>query len=172
MVGYLDSAKPNCPGLHDRHRPRIVKPKLIFIIYYKLTISFISYRSLATGLGTFLQLIILMITLIVFQVFKPTELAEKGKLFFKLIGCILGLLFCIGFGVNINEDPNANIQDSKEFFFLVAYIGIITILGWILPGVFITSYPSLQRVFERLISGPLLGLLTLCRRIQDNRIYP
>ena len=93
-----------------------------------------SFRILATGLGTYLQLVILLISLIVFQIYKPTELAKKGRLFLKLIGCVIGLLFFISSGVSLNDSLSVDLEDSKDFLLLTAYIGIIVILGWILPG--------------------------------------
>ena len=81
-----------------------------------------SFRILATGLGTYLQLVILLISLIVFQIYKPTELVKKGRLFLKLIGCVIGLLFFIISGASLNDNLTVDLKDSKEFLFLTTYI--------------------------------------------------
>lgn len=132
-----------------------------------------SFRILATGLGTYLQLVILLISLIVFQIYKPTELAKKGRLFLKLIGCVIGLLFFISSGVSLNDSLSVDLEDSKDFLLLTAYIGIIVILGWILPGVFISSYQSLKRYFNKLIAvtlNYLIALSTVIVYVKKNRV--
>ena len=133
----------------------------------------ISFRILATGLGTYLQLVILLISLIVFQIYKPTELVKKGRLFLKLIGCVIGLLFFISSGVSLNDSLSVDLEDSKDFLLLTAYIGIIVILGWILPGVFISSYQSLKRYFKKLIAvtlNYLIALSTVIVYVKKNRV--
>ena len=132
-----------------------------------------SFRILATGLGTYLQLVILLISLIVFQIYKPTELVKKGRLFLKLIGCVIGLLFFISSGVSLNDSLSVDLEDSKDFLLLTAYIGIIVILGWILPGVFISSYQSLKRYFNKLIAvtlNYLIALATVIVYVKKNRV--
>lgn len=132
-----------------------------------------SFRILATGLGTYLQLVILLISLIVFQIYKPTELVKKGRLFLKLIGCVIGLLFFISSGVSLNDSLSVDLEDSKDFLLLTAYIGIIVILGWILPGVFISSYQSLKRYFNKLIAvtlNYLIALSTVIVYVKKNRV--
>lgn len=132
-----------------------------------------SFRILATGLGTYLQLVILLISLIVFQIYKPTELVKKGRLFLKLIGCVIGLLFFISSGVSLNDSLSVDLEDSKNFLLLTAYIGIIVILGWILPGVFISSYQSLKRYFNKLIAvtlNYLIALSTVIVYVKKNRV--
>ena len=132
-----------------------------------------SFRILATGLGTYLQLVILLISLIVFQIYKPTELVKKGRLFLKLIGCVIGLLFFISSGVSLNDSLSVDFEDSKDFLLLTAYIGIIVILGWILPGVFISSYQSLKRYFNKLIAvtlNYLIALSTVIVYVKKNRV--
>lgn len=132
-----------------------------------------SFRILATGLGTYLQLVILLISLIVFQIYKPTELVKKGRLFLKLIGCVIGLLFFISSGVSLNDSLSVDLEDSKDFLLLTAYIGIIVILGWILPGVFISSYQSLKRYFKKLIVvtlNYLIALSTVIVYVKKNRV--
>ena len=106
---------------------------------------------MATGLGTYLQLVIILMSLIVFQFYKPTELAEKRMLFLKLIGCIIGLLFFISSGVSLNDSLSVDLEDSKDLLLLIAYIGIIAILGWVIPAVFISSYQSLKGYFNKLM---------------------
>ena len=133
----------------------------------------ISFRILATGLGTYLQLVILLISLIVFQIYKPTEPSKKGRLFLKLIGCIIGLLFFISSGVSLNDSLSVDLEDSKDFLLLTAYIGIIVIFGWILPGVFISSYQSLKRYFNKLIAvtlNYLIALSTVIVYVKKNRV--
>lgn len=110
------------------------------------------FRIFGPSLGLLLQMVICLVTLIAFQIFKPTELAEKRRLFFKLIGCVIAVLICTIFVINMNEDPNADLHDSEEFFFLAAYMAVQIIIGLALPGVFITSYRSLEKFFRRLIS--------------------
>ena len=132
-----------------------------------------SFRILATGLGTYLQLVILLISLIVFQIYMPTELVKKGTLFLKLIGCVIGLLFFISSGVSLNDSLSVDLEDSKDFLLLTAYIGIIVILGWILPGVFISSYQSLKRYFNKLIAvtlNYLIALATVIVYVKKNRV--
>ena len=132
-----------------------------------------SFRILATGLGTYLQLVILLISLIVFQIYKPTELVKKGRLFLKLIGCVIGLLFFISSGVSLNDSLSVDLEDSKDFLLLTAYIGIIVIFGWILPGVFISSYQSLKRYFNKLIAvtlNYLIALSTVIVYVKKNRV--
>ena len=132
-----------------------------------------SFRILATGLGTYLQLVILLISLIVFQIYKPTELAKKGRLFLKLIGCVIGLLFFISSGVSLNDSLSVDLEDSKDFLLLTAYIGIIVIFGWILPGVFISSYQSLKVNFNKLIVDTLnymIALSTVVIYVKKNRV--
>ena len=90
-------------------------------------------------------------SLIVFQFYKPTELAEKRMLFLKLIGCIIGLLFFISSGVSMNDSLSVDLEDSKDFLMLIGYIGIIVILGWVIPAVFISSYQSLKGYFYKLM---------------------
>ena len=116
---------------------------------------------LGIGLGLKLQLVFLLISLIVFQIYKPTELAEKGRLFLKLIGCVIGLLFFIISGASLNDNLTVDLKDSKEFLFLTTYIGNIVILGWTLPAVFISGYQSLKGHFSKLIAIPLNCLIAL-----------
>ena len=123
---------------------------LVFSILQLLKCYF--FRIFGPSLGLLLQMVIFLITLIAFQISKPTELAEKRRLFLKLIGCVIAVLICIIFVISMNEDPNADLHDSEEFFFLAAYITVQIIVGLALPGVFITSYKSLERFFRRLIS--------------------
>ena len=138
-----------------------------------MAIKSISFRILAIGLGTYLQLVIFLISLIVFQIYKPTELVKKGRLFLKLIGCVIGLLFFISSGVSLNDSLSVDLEDSKDFLLLTAYIGIIVILGWILPGVFISSYQSLKRYFNKLIAvtlNYLIALSTVIVYVKKNRV--
>ena len=114
-----------------------------------------------TGFGTYLQLVIILMSLIVFQFYKPTELAEKRMLFLKLIGCIIGLLFFISSGVSLNDSLSIDLEDSKAFLLLTAYIGIIVILGWVLPAVFISSYQSLKGYFYKLMVTTLNSVFAL-----------
>ena len=100
-------------------------------------------------------------SLIVFQFYKPTELAEKKMLFLKLIGCIIGLLFFISSGVSLNDCLSIDLEESKDFFLLTAYIGIIVILGWVLPAVFISSYQSLKGYFYKLMVTTLNNVFAL-----------
>ena len=104
-------------------------------------------------------------SLIVFQFYKPTELAEKRMLFLKLIGCIIGLLFFISSGVSLNDSLSIDLEDSKDFLMLIGYIGIIVILGWVLPAVFISSYQSLKGHFSKLIATPLNCLIAMSSSI-------
>ena len=102
-----------------------------------------------------------------------TELAKKGRLFLKLIGCVIGLLFFISSGVSLNDSLSVDLEDSKDFLLLTAYIGIIVILGWILPGVFISSYQSLKRYFNKLIAvtlNYLIALSTVIVYVKKNRV--
>ena len=74
---------------------------------------------------------------------------SKGKLFLKLIGCVVILLFCLVFVINMNEDP---VDESNSFFpFLAAYVAFQIIIGYILPGIFVSSYDSLKEYFTNMM---------------------
>ena len=128
------------------------------------------------SLGALIQLAILLLTLIVFQIFKPTEVAKKRKLFFKLVGCVVTVFSCISLVINMNEDPNEDHHHSEELHFLTSWITVEVIVGLALPDIFVTSYTSLERFFGRLLSIPFNGLIAMMngfKRIAvcENRIH-
>ena len=108
-------------------------------------------RTWGPSVGSVGQMLLLLVILIIFQIFKPTSMKSKGKLFLKLIGCVTILLFCLVFAINMNEDPEA---ESKSFFPLVAaYVAFQIVIGYILPGVFVSSYDSLKEYFGKLMTS-------------------
>ena len=51
----------------------------------------------------------------------------------------------------MNEDPE---DESKSFFPLVAaYVAFQIVIGYILPGVFVSSYDSLKEYFGKLMTS-------------------
>ena len=98
-------------------------------------------------------MILLLIALIIFQIFKPTSVMSKGKLFLKLIGCVAILLFCLVFVINMNEDPEA--ETSSFFLLLAAYVAFQIIIGYILPGVFVSTSTSLKEYFINLMKDTI-----------------
>ena len=108
-------------------------------------------RTWGPSVGSVGQMLLLLVILIIFQIFKPTSMKSKGKLFLKLIGCVTILLFCLVFVINMNEDPE---DESKSFFPLVAaYVAFQIVIGYILPGVFVSSYDSLKEYFGKLMTS-------------------
>ena len=106
-----------------------------------------------------LQLVLLLIVLIVFQVFKPTGFKQKSALFLKLIGCVVIVILCAFFVVNMNEDQNKDLEESQEnFSFLAAYFAVQVIIGYVLPGLFVHSSPSLVVHFKKAIRTKALML--------------
>ena len=121
-------------------------------------------------------MVILLLSLIVFQISKPTEMAEKRKLFLKLIGCAIIVIFCTILVISMNEDPNIDSHDFEELTFLASWITVEVIVGLALPEIFITSYASLKKFFARLISIPfdrLIAMMNGFKRIalHKNRIH-
>ena len=50
----------------------------------------------------------------------------------------------------MNEDPN---DESKDFFpLLAAYVAFQIIVGYILPGIFVSTSPSLKEYFSNLMN--------------------
>ena len=128
------------------------------------------------SLGALIQLAILLLTLIVFQIFKPTEVAKKRKLFCKLVGCVVTVFSCISVVINMNEDPNEDHHHSEKLLFLTSWITVEVIVGLALPYIFVTSYTSLKGFFGRLISIPFHGLISMMNgfkriAVRANRIH-
>ena len=121
-------------------------------------------------------MVILLLSLIVFQISKPTEMAEKRKLFLKLIGCGITVIFCTILVISMNEGPNIDSHAFEELTFLSSWITVEVIVGLALPEIFITSYASLKKFFARLISIPidrLIAIMNGFKRIalHKNRIH-
>ena len=119
---------------------------------------------------------ILLLTLIVFQIFKPSEVAKKRKLFCKLVGCVVIMFACMSLAISMNEDPNEDDDHSEELHFLTSFITFEVIVGLALPEIFVTSYTSLKGFFGRLISNPFHGLIALLNglkriAVHENRIH-
>ena len=103
-------------------------------------------------------------------------MAEKRKLFVKLIGCAITVIFCTILVISMNEDPNIDSRDFEELTFLSSWITVEVIVGLALPEIFITSYASLKKFFARLISIPfdrLIAMMNGFKRIalHKNRIH-
>ena len=71
------------------------------------------------------------------------------------------MLFFISSGVSLNDSLSVDLEDSKDFLLLTTYIGIIVILGWVLPAVFISSYQSLKGYFYKLMVITLNSVFAL-----------
>ena len=124
----------------------------------------ITFRAWGPSVGSVGQTLLLLITLIIFQIFKPTSMKAKGKLFLKLIGCVTILLFCLVFAITMNEDPE---DESKSFFPLVAaYVAFQIIIGFILPGVFVSTYGSLREYFAKLMTSVIDVTKSFCRGLK------
>ena len=119
---------------------------------------------------------ILLLSLIVFQIIKPSEVAKKRKLFLKVIGCVITVLFCTILVIKMNEDPNKDPVDSEELTFLASWITVEVIVGLALPEIFINSYTSLKGFFGRMVSIPFDGLIAMMNgfkriALHGNRIH-
>ena len=124
------------------------------------------------SVGSLIQCSLLLVTLVLFQIFKPTALAEKGYLFLRLISSVFTVLACAVLIINLDPQSNSS-EASEDFFFLVTGTTMLLIVGLVLPGIFITSYPSLQEYFGKgitTVTSAVTGLVTGMSRIlrQEN----
>ena len=103
--------------------------------------------TLGLGWGTLSQLSLLVATLTLLQIFKPTEMAQKGRLFVKLIVSALVCWASVYFVINMNENGQSDDQSKEDFSFLAAYVAGELFIGLVLPIVFVSSYPSLNERF-------------------------
>ena len=106
------------------------------------------------SLGIFAELLILMITLIIFQIYKPVDVKVKGLFFLKLIGCAFTFSICCAIAISLGEDTSPSFA-KEEITFLTVYIIGITTIGIVLPGMLITSIKSLQSYFEKILISTL-----------------
>ena len=119
------------------------------------------------SLGIFIQLLILLATLIIFQIYKPTDINVKRMFFLKLLGCAFTFFMCVVAVLSLREDSSSSFA-LEEIVWLISYITGTLVIGIILPGMLITSLTSLQNYFEKALMTPLNNLKILLQDVCNN----